>query len=96
MDFVQQIPDWVIWAHYHIAPWGGWLLVALISILGPLWLLRSLYRAVRSVGRRAQSWLGQHRMTQEQLRTQRLMEERAESCDALGLNLAAERQRRSE
>ena len=77
MDLVvQYIPSWVIWTHHQVAPWGGWGLAAMIAILGPLWLYRSLRRAGRALKRRISSWLGQR----SAVKTGEAIDELLENC----------------
>lgn len=83
--WVELAWKWVTTTHHDFMPWVGWVMAGLVLILGPLWLWKTMCRAVRALYQSLRRLRNRRTMLQEALRRHLATQEMFESCATLGL-----------
>lgn len=83
--WVELAWKWVTTTHYDFMPWVGWVMAGLVLILGPLWLWKTMRRAVRALYQSFRRLRNRRTMLQEALRHHSMTQEMFENCATPGL-----------
>ncbi len=59
--WTQSAWKWIVAIHHDLMPWAGWIMAAMVVILGHLWLWRALRLTWRVLRQKISSWFGQRK-----------------------------------